>query len=50
MQLLTEDIAKRLPPLYSQEEQGGDAIAVVKGIGLINAVIDVRRNYQTLRH
>ena len=30
MQLLTEEIAKRLPPLYSQEEQGDNAIAVVK--------------------
>ncbi len=30
MQLLTEKIAKRLPPLYSQEEQGENAIAVVK--------------------
>jgi len=30
MQLLPDDIAKQLPPLYSQEEQGGDAIAVAK--------------------
>jgi hypothetical protein len=30
MKLLPDDIAKRLPPLYSQEEQGDNAIAVVK--------------------
>jgi hypothetical protein len=30
MQLLPDNIAKQLPRLYSQEEQGGDAIAVVK--------------------
>jgi hypothetical protein len=30
MKLLPECVAKRLPPLYSQEEQGSNAIAVVK--------------------
>jgi hypothetical protein len=30
MELLTDEIAQRLPPLYSQEEQGDSAIAVVK--------------------
>jgi hypothetical protein len=30
MELLPDDIAKRLPPLYSQEEQGENVIAVVK--------------------
>jgi hypothetical protein len=30
MKLLPDDVAKRLPPLYSQEEQGDNAIAVVK--------------------
>jgi len=30
MQLLTEDIAKCLPPLYCHEGQGENAIAVVK--------------------
>jgi len=30
MKLLPEKIAKRLPPLYSQEEQGDNAIAAVK--------------------
>ena len=30
MELLTEEISKLLPPLYSQEEQGDNAIAVVK--------------------
>ena len=30
MALLPDDIAKKLPPLYSQEEQGDNAIAVVK--------------------
>jgi len=30
MELLTEDIVKRLPPLYSYEGQGENAIAVVK--------------------
>ena len=30
MQLLPNSIAKRLPPLYSQEEQGENAIAAVK--------------------
>jgi hypothetical protein len=30
MKLLPDDVAKRLPPLYSQEEQGANANAVVK--------------------
>ena len=30
MQLLTEEIREKLPPLYSQEELGGKAVAVVK--------------------
>ena len=30
MKLLPDDVAKRLPLLYSQEEQGDNAIAVVK--------------------
>jgi len=30
MQLLPQEIADRLPPLYSQEEQGDSAIAHVK--------------------
>ena len=30
MQLLPQEIAERLPPLYSQEEQGENAIAIVK--------------------
>ncbi len=30
MQLLPQEIADRLPPLYSQEEQGENAIAQVK--------------------
>jgi len=30
MQLMTKEIRKKLPPLYSQEELGGKAVAVVK--------------------
>lgn len=30
MVLLTKDVLKKLPPLYSQEEKGLDAVAVVK--------------------
>lgn len=30
MKLLTKEIAERLPPLYSQEERGDEAIAQVK--------------------
>ena len=30
MKLLTKEIADRLPPLYSQEERGDEAIAQVK--------------------
>lgn len=30
MVLLTKEILKKLPPLYSQEEKGLDAVAVVK--------------------
>ena len=30
MVLLTKEILKKLPPLYSQEEKGLDAIAIVK--------------------
>ena len=30
MKLLTEDLRKKLPPLYSQEHLGGKAVAVVK--------------------
>jgi len=30
MKLLTQQIRKRLPPLYSQESKGGKAVAVVK--------------------
>jgi len=30
MELLPKEIAERLPPLYSQEEQGDQAIAQVK--------------------
>ncbi|WKZ30224.1 MAG: DUF2958 domain-containing protein [Candidatus Dojkabacteria bacterium] len=30
MVLLTEEVLKKLPPLYSQEEKGLDAVAVVK--------------------
>lgn len=30
MKLLTKEIAHRLPPLYSQEERGDEAIAQVK--------------------
>jgi len=30
MKLLTKDLAKRLPPLYSQEGLGEDAVAAVK--------------------
>ena len=30
MKLLTQEIRKKLPPLYSQEELGGKAVAVVK--------------------
>ena len=30
MQLMTAEIRKKLPPLYSQEELGGKAVAVVK--------------------
>ncbi len=30
MKLLTQEIRKKLPPLYSQESKGGDAIAIVK--------------------
>ena len=30
MKLLTEDIRKRLPPLYSQDSKGGKAVAYVK--------------------
>lgn len=30
MQLLTQDIRRILPPLYSQEEKGGDAIVYAK--------------------
>lgn len=30
MQLITPDLAKTIPPLYSQEELGGQAIAYAK--------------------
>ena len=30
MVLLTKEVLKKLPPLYSQEEKGLDAVAVVK--------------------
>lgn len=30
MKLLTKEVARQLPPLYSQEEKGGDAVAKVK--------------------
>ena len=30
MKLIPKEIAERLPPLYSQEEQGEDAIAQIK--------------------
>ncbi len=30
MKLMTKEIRKKLPPLYSQEELGGKAVAVVK--------------------
>ena len=30
MELLTEEIRKMLPPLYSQEDKGGRAVAYVK--------------------
>jgi len=30
MKLLTKEIQKKLPPLYSQEDLGGKAVAVVK--------------------
>lgn len=30
MELLPEDVARLLPPLYTQEEQGENALAVVK--------------------
>ena len=30
MKLMTEEIRKKLPPLYSQESKGGKAVAVVK--------------------
>ena len=30
MKLLTQEIRKKLPPLYSQEDKGGKAVAVVK--------------------
>lgn len=30
MKLLTQEIRKKLPPLYSQEEKGGEAIVYLK--------------------
>ena len=30
MKLLTQKLRKQLPPLYSQEDKGGEAVAVVK--------------------
>ena len=30
MKLLTQEIRKKLPPLYSQEDKGGKAVVVVK--------------------
>ena len=30
MKLLTQELRKQLPPLYSQEDKGGEAVAVVK--------------------
>ena len=30
MQLMTKEIRKKLPPLYSQEKLGGKAVAIVK--------------------
>ncbi len=30
MKLLTQEIRHKLPPLYSQEDKGGDAIVIVK--------------------
>ena len=30
MKLITQKLRKQLPPLYSQEDKGGEAVAVVK--------------------
>lgn len=36
MKLLTKDLIKKLPPLYSQDEKGMEQIAVVKFFSIAN--------------
>ena len=52
MQLLPQEIAERLPQLYSQEEQGDNAIAVVKleeGPTMMTNIVDCPQTPEALQ-
>jgi hypothetical protein len=47
MKLLTKEIADRLPPLYSQEERGDEAIAQVQVLHAVDQLDVVRQRVRS---